>query len=73
MGDHGREGTGLTPTTEGGSNSMNLTLMQDGYAGLEHSLPISPFYRDREARREWPHIYADDDRELRGPSGRQYY
>ncbi|MGH6690442.1 MAG: amidohydrolase family protein, partial [Gammaproteobacteria bacterium] len=28
---------GLTPTTEGGSNfTMNLTLMQDGYAGLEH-------------------------------------
>jgi Tol biopolymer transport system component len=38
---------GLTPTTEGGSNfTMNLTLMQDGYAGLEHSLPISPFYND---------------------------
>jgi Tol biopolymer transport system component len=38
---------GLTPTTEGGSNfTMNLTLMQDGYAGLEHSLPISPFYED---------------------------
>jgi len=38
---------GLTPTTEGGSNfTMNLTLMQDGYPGLEHSLPISPFYRD---------------------------
>ena len=38
---------GLTPTTEGGSNfTMNLTLMQDGYAGLEHTLPISPFYGD---------------------------
>jgi imidazolonepropionase-like amidohydrolase/Tol biopolymer transport system component len=38
---------GLTPTTEGGSNfTMNLTLMQDGYAGLEHSLPISPFFKD---------------------------
>jgi len=38
---------GLTPTTEGGSNfTMNLSLMQDGYPGLEHSLPISPFYRD---------------------------
>ena len=38
---------GLTPTTEGGSNfTMNLTLMQDGYAGLEHTLPISPFYTD---------------------------
>ena len=38
---------GLTPTTEGGSNfTMNLTLMQDGYGGLEHTLPISPFYND---------------------------
>jgi Tol biopolymer transport system component len=38
---------GLTPTTEGGSNfTMNLTLAQDGYAGLEHTLPISPFYQD---------------------------
>ncbi len=38
---------GLTTTTEGGQNfTMNLTLMQDGYPGLEHSLPISPFYRD---------------------------
>lgn len=38
---------GLTTTTEGGSNfTMNLTLMQDGYPGLEHSLPISPFYGD---------------------------
>jgi hypothetical protein len=38
---------GLTPTTEGASDFvMNLTLMQDGYAGLEHSLPISPFYQD---------------------------
>ena len=38
---------GLTPTTEGGSDLvMNLTLMQDGYAGLEHSLPISPLYKD---------------------------
>jgi Tol biopolymer transport system component len=38
---------GLTTTTEGGSNlTMNLTLMQDGYPGLEHSLPISPLFRD---------------------------
>lgn len=38
---------GLTTTTEGGSNfTMNLTLMQDGYPGLEHSLPISPFFKD---------------------------
>jgi Tol biopolymer transport system component len=38
---------GLTTTTEGGSNlTMNLTLMQDGYPGLEHSLPISPLFKD---------------------------
>ena len=38
---------GLTPTTEGGSDfKMNLTLMQDGYAGLEHSLPIHPLSKD---------------------------
>ncbi len=38
---------GVSPTTEGGSDfKMNLTLMLDGYAGLEHSLPIWPLYRD---------------------------
>lgn len=38
---------GLTTTTEGGSNlSMNLTLMQDGYPGLEHALPIFPLFKD---------------------------
>ncbi|MEP7345172.1 MAG: amidohydrolase family protein [Gemmatimonadaceae bacterium] len=38
---------GLTTTTEGASDFvMNLTLMQDGYPGLEHSLPISPFFKD---------------------------
>lgn len=38
---------GLTTTTEGGADFvMNLTLMQDGYPGLEHSLPISPLYKD---------------------------
>ena len=38
---------GLTTTTEGGSNlTMNLTLMQDGYPGLEHAIPIFPLYKD---------------------------
>lgn len=38
---------GLTATTEGGADFvMNLTLMQDGYPGLEHSLPISPLQKD---------------------------
>jgi len=38
---------GLTTTTEGGSNlSMNLTLMQDGYPGLEHAMPIYPLFKD---------------------------
>ena len=38
---------GLTSTTEGGSNlTMNLTLMQDGYPGLEHAMPIFPLMND---------------------------
>lgn len=38
---------GLTATTEGGSNlTMNLTLMQDGYPGLEHAMPIFPLFKD---------------------------
>ena len=67
---------GLTPTTEGGSNfTMNLTLMQDGYAGLEHSLPISPFFGDVVELGRFSGLtytptlivsYGD-------PSGRQYY
>jgi Tol biopolymer transport system component len=38
---------GLTTTTEGGSNlTMNLTLMQDGYPGLEHVMPVVSLYKD---------------------------
>jgi len=38
---------GLMPTTEGGLRMMyDLTLMLDGYPGLEHSLPIYPIYED---------------------------
>ena len=38
---------GLTATTEGGSNlTMNLTLMQDGYPGLEHAMPVFPLFND---------------------------
>jgi len=67
---------GLTPTTEGGSNfTMNLTLMQDGYAGLEHSLPISPFYGDVvELGRVSGLTYTPTlIVSYGGPSGRQYY
>ena len=67
---------GLTPTTEGGSNfTMNLTLMQDGYAGLEHSLPISPFYDDvvklgaNSGLTYTPTMIVS----YGGPTGRQYY
>ncbi|MCR4374024.1 MAG: amidohydrolase family protein, partial [Acidobacteria bacterium] len=67
---------GLTPTTEGGSNfTMNLTLMQDGYAGLEHSLPISPFYDDvvklgaASGLTYTPTMIVS----YGGPTGRQYY
>ncbi|MEZ4587753.1 MAG: amidohydrolase family protein [Gemmatimonadales bacterium] len=67
---------GLTPTTEGGSNfTMNLTLMQDGYAGLEHSLPISPFFKDVvELGRESGLTYTPTlIVSYGGPIGREYY
>ncbi|HET9369032.1 MAG TPA: amidohydrolase family protein [Vicinamibacterales bacterium] len=67
---------GLTPTTEGGSNfTMNLTLMQDGYGGLEHSLPISPFYNDVvELGRASGITYTPTlIVSYGGPVGRQYY
>jgi Tol biopolymer transport system component len=67
---------GLTPTTEGGSNfTMNLTLAQDGYAGLEHSLPISPFYRDVAQLGAFSGMVYTPTLVVAygGPSGRQYY
>ncbi len=67
---------GLTPTTEGGSNfTMNLTLAQDGYAGLEHSLPISPFYRDVVQLGAFSGMVYTPTFIVAygGPSGRQYY
>ncbi|MEQ9398981.1 MAG: amidohydrolase family protein [Longimicrobiales bacterium] len=67
---------GLTPTTEGGSNfTMNLTLMQDGYAGLEHSLPISPFFGDvTELGRFSGLVYTPTlVVSYGGPSGRQHF
>jgi Tol biopolymer transport system component len=67
---------GLTPTTEGGSNfSMNLTLAQDGYAGLEHSLPISPFFQDVVQLGAFSGMTYTPTFIVAygGPSGRQYY
>lgn len=67
---------GLTPTTEGGSNfTMNLTLMQDGYAGLEHSLPISPFYKDVTQLLTYSGLTYTPTLIVSygGPSGRQYF
>ena len=67
---------GLTPTTEGGSNfTMNLTLMQDGYAGLEHSLPISPFYNDVTQLLKFSELTYTPTLIVSygGPSGLQYY
>ena len=67
---------GLTPTTEGGSNfTMNMTLAQDGYAGLEHSLPISPFYDDVvQLGAASQMVYTPTFIvAYGGPSGRQYY
>ena len=38
---------GLMPTTEGGlMMKYDLTLMQDGYPGLEHALPQYPIHED---------------------------
>jgi imidazolonepropionase-like amidohydrolase/Tol biopolymer transport system component len=67
---------GLTPTTEGGSNfTMNLTLMQDGYAGLEHALPISPFFNDVVSLGAASKITYTPTLIVGygGPVGRQYY
>jgi imidazolonepropionase-like amidohydrolase len=67
---------GLTTTTEGGANfTMNLTLMQDGYPGLEHSLPISPFYRDVVELENWSGITYTPTLIVSygGPIGRDYY
>jgi Tol biopolymer transport system component len=37
----------LMPTLEGGLDlKLNLTQIIDGYAGLEHTLPIMPLYKD---------------------------
>jgi len=37
----------LTPTLEGGLDfKKNMTEAIDGYAGIEHSLPIAPLYKD---------------------------
>ena len=38
---------GLMPTTEGGLDfKLELTHAMDGYAGVEHALPIAPLYDD---------------------------
>lgn len=67
---------GLTATTEGGSNfTMNLTLMQDGYPGLEHSLPISPLYQDVVELARFSGITYTPTLIVSygGPIGREYY
>lgn len=67
---------GLTPTTEGGVNfTMNLTLMQDGYPGLEHNLPISPFYRDVVELHRTSGLFYTPTLIVSygGPIGRNYY
>lgn len=38
---------GLSPTNEGAQNYVdNITMIMDGYAGIEHSLKLSPLYDD---------------------------
>ncbi len=37
----------ITPTLEGGLDfKKNMTEAMDGYAGIEHTLPIAPMYKD---------------------------
>ena len=67
---------GLTTTAEGGSNfTMNLTLMQDGYAGLEHSLPIDPLAKDAVQLEAFSGITYTPTLIVSygGPWGRQYW
>jgi hypothetical protein len=54
---------------------MNLTLMQDGYAGLEHSLPISPFFGDVVELGRFSGLTYTPTLIVSygGPSGRNYY
>jgi Tol biopolymer transport system component len=38
---------GIMPTTEGGLDfKLDMTHAMDGYAGVEHALPIAPIYED---------------------------
>ncbi len=38
---------GLSPTTEGGLDyKLDMTHILDGYAGVEHAIPIEPKYKD---------------------------
>ncbi|NNM32768.1 MAG: amidohydrolase family protein, partial [Gemmatimonadetes bacterium] len=55
--------------------TMNLTLAQDGYAGLEHSLPISPFYDDVARLGAFSGMVYTPTFIVAygGPAGRQYY
>ena len=39
--------TGMLPTTEGALDTkLGLTMIMDGFAGLEHAIPAAPIYRD---------------------------
>ena len=42
-----RRSSSITPTLEGGLDfKKNMTEAMDGYAGIEHTLPIAPLYKD---------------------------
>jgi imidazolonepropionase-like amidohydrolase/Tol biopolymer transport system component len=66
----------LTTTTEGGQDfKMNLTLMADGYPGLEHSLPIRPLFNDVVQLHSFSGLTYTPTLIVSygGPWGRQYY
>jgi hypothetical protein len=46
---------------------MNLTLVRDGYAGLERTLPINPLYEDVIEPRISPDRQADRRTTLASP------
>ena len=62
----------LMPTLEGGLDlKLNLTQMIDGYPGLEHTLPITPLYKDvvQLVGAVRHRVYADAARAVRRPVG----
>ena len=62
----------IMPTLEGGLDfKKNMTEAMDGYAGIEHTLPIAPLYKDvvQLFAQRWHDVDADAHRAVRRPVG----